>query len=314
MSFTNHQQVINKGDTAIVYISINNMHAIEITPTIVNKHGEVCENVFQTTYGALKVKTLIGKSFGSKLELSRGYAYILQPNAELWTQTLPHRTQILYTPDISMILFQLEIQPGKIVIEAGTGSGSLSHYFIRAVKENGHLYTFDFHKDRVEQARDEFEKHGLGNFVTVQHRDVCSGGFTDELDQKADAVFLDLPAPHLAVEFVVKVLKQSGGRFCSFSPCIEQTQACCLELEKNGFLEVHTIEILQSEHIVKEKPVPILDLSFVKTKREPGENSEKKAVGEVKKVLTTFTPPILQGHTGYLTFATLPSIAFRDIK
>lgn len=48
--------------------------------------------------------------------------------------------------------------------------------------------------------------------------------------------------------------------------------------------------------------------------REPGENSEKKAVGEVKKVLTTFTPPTLQGHTGYLTFATLPSIAFRDNK
>lgn len=117
MSFENHRQVIKLGDTAIVYISINNMHAIEITPTIVNKHGEVCENVFQTTYGALKVKTLIGKSFGTKLELSRGYAYILQPNAELWTQTLPHRTQILYTPDISMILFQLEIQPGKIVIE-----------------------------------------------------------------------------------------------------------------------------------------------------------------------------------------------------
>lgn len=202
------------------------------------------------------------------------------------------------------------------------------------MKENGHLYTFDFHKDRVEQARDEFEKHGLGSFVTVQHRDVCSSGFTDELDQKADAVFLDLPAPHLAIESVVKVLKLSGGRFCSFSPCIEQTQACCLELEKNGFLEVHTIEILQSEHIVKEKPVPILDLSFVKTKvnsfnvklihmklinsfylqREIGENSEKKAVGEVKKVLTTFTPPTLQGHTGYLTFATLPSIAFRDIK
>lgn len=92
---------------------------------------------------------------------------MLQPNPELWTQTLPHRTQILYTPDISMILFQLEIKPGSIVIESGTGSGSLSHYFIRAIKPHGHLHTFDFHEQRVKLARDEFECHGINKFATV---------------------------------------------------------------------------------------------------------------------------------------------------
>lgn len=54
-----------------------------------------------------------------KVELSRGWCFVLQPTPELWTQTLPHRTQIIYTPDISMILFQLDIKPGSIVIESG---------------------------------------------------------------------------------------------------------------------------------------------------------------------------------------------------
>lgn len=122
-----------------------------------------------------------------QVELSRGWAYVLQPTPELWTQTLPHRTQIIYTPDISMILYQLDVKPGSVVVEsgsyhicmvfcfllillyAGTGSGSLSHYFIRALKPHGHLHTFDFHENRVELARDEFKLHGLRDYVTVNY-------------------------------------------------------------------------------------------------------------------------------------------------
>ena len=119
MSFTAPQRVIKKGDTVILYIGINNMHAIEVQPEIKNKNGLFVEYTHQTTYGALKVQNLIGREYGSKVELSRGYAYVLQPNPELWTVNLPHRTQILYTPDISMILLNLEVKPGSKVIEAG---------------------------------------------------------------------------------------------------------------------------------------------------------------------------------------------------
>lgn len=51
----------------------------------------------------------------------------------------------------------------------GTGSGSLSHAFIRAVKPTGHLYTFDFHENRVMSAKEEFSSHGLSDFVTVKY-------------------------------------------------------------------------------------------------------------------------------------------------
>lgn len=58
----------------------------------------------------------------------------------------------------------------------------------------------------------------------------------------------------------------SGGRFCSFSPCIEQVQRCCEALEQNNFVEIQTMEILQIEEYVKTKMINILDLEFVKTK------------------------------------------------
>lgn len=119
MSFHNFKNIIEEGDTVILYLSPSSLHAITVNPFSKNKHGTMVENILQTTKGALKIKNLIGKMYGSNVELSRGSAFALHPSPELWTVTLPHRTQIIYTPDISMILFQLELKPGCIVIESG---------------------------------------------------------------------------------------------------------------------------------------------------------------------------------------------------
>lgn len=143
MSFASPKSVVEENDTVILYLSINNMHAIQVTPKLTNKDGKLVDNVFQTQFGALRVINLVGAQYGSKVresidqiihfqrksgklfvgfsqvKLTKGWAYVLQPNPELWTLTLPHRTQIIYTPDISMILYQLEIKPGSVVIESG---------------------------------------------------------------------------------------------------------------------------------------------------------------------------------------------------
>lgn len=119
MSFAVRKSIVEEGDTVIIYVNPQAMYAIQVKPTIASKTGEMVENVFQTNYGALKVKELISKKFGHKVQFSKGWGYLLHPTPELWTLTLPHRTQILYTPDISVIIQQLELKSGSIVVESG---------------------------------------------------------------------------------------------------------------------------------------------------------------------------------------------------
>ena len=61
-----------------------------------------------------------------------GFIHVLPPTPELWTQSLPHRTQLVYTPDYSYILHRIRARPGSTIIEAGAGSGSFTHASVRA--------------------------------------------------------------------------------------------------------------------------------------------------------------------------------------
>lgn len=68
MSFRDYKDVISEGDTVILYLS-NNLHALEVRPEIKNKKGDMVENVYQTAFGALKVRSLIGAEYGSRVSI-----------------------------------------------------------------------------------------------------------------------------------------------------------------------------------------------------------------------------------------------------
>jgi len=136
---------------------------------------------YQGKQGLFKHNEIIDKiDYGSKVfsHNKRCWVSVLRPNSHLYTQTLAHRTQFLYTPDISQILFRLHLRPGMTVVESGTGSGSLSNALIKAILPTGHLFTYEFNENRANGAREDFGKLGFApEFVTVTHRDVLAGGF-----------------------------------------------------------------------------------------------------------------------------------------
>ena len=108
MSFRNYRNLIEAGDTVVLYFGFDNLYQLRVE----------IGKVHQSKYGALKHDDLIGKPFG-KHNCTKGWIYVLYPTPELWTKTVPHRTQILYTCDISMVTLQLDLKPGSIVLESG---------------------------------------------------------------------------------------------------------------------------------------------------------------------------------------------------
>lgn len=317
---------IQEGDLVIVYEKHDRMKAVTV-----HRGAEL-----QNRYGLFAHSDWIGKNFGSKvLGKSGGFVYLLAPTPELWTFVLSHRTQILYLADISFVISYLELRPGNLVLESGTGSGSLTTSLARAIAPTGHVYTFDFHEQRASSARQDFERNSLSGLVTVEVRDIQGLGFPIELAGKIDAVFLDLPQPWLVISSAARMLRCNGS-LCSFSPCIEQVQQTCETLQNQDFTDVRTFEVLLRAYGVREESLMPLkqegnpeltrsELSSPPHKKpcpDTGQDGsfnkfhspeDLKAACQTNEVKTSITrrPGLImakpvsetRGHTGYLTFA-----------
>jgi len=79
----------------------------------------------------------------------------------------------------------------------------------------------------------------------------------------ADAIFLDLPEPWLAIPHAAHAIKPNGG-LCSYSPCVEQTQRTVQALKDYGFHSLKTIEVRLREHYVDD-----VELETVPTSKLP---------------------------------------------
>ncbi|KAJ2269263.1 tRNA (adenine-N(1)-)-methyltransferase catalytic subunit trm61, partial [Coemansia sp. RSA 353] len=114
--FHEYKNIVENGDLVVVYSTPETMTTMTVS------EGQI----FNNRFGSFRHSDMVGLKYGSKIQshTGRGFVYLLHPTPALWTQVVPHRTQILYLPDISFISLYLNLMPGKIVIESGTGSGS----------------------------------------------------------------------------------------------------------------------------------------------------------------------------------------------
>lgn len=308
-------QLINYGDSIIIYSTYLGRTQIYYLTL------EDEKKIFDCYQGHFAHSYFVGMEYGTKCTGKNGFIYVLFPTPELWTLALQHRTEILYCNDISMIILHLELKPGMIVVESGTGSGSLSTSFARAVAPHGHLYTFEFHQERAEAAKVDFKVNGMSDVITVTCADAIKDGFhpdgqPDIAYPYCDAVFLDLPSPWLALESAKKCLRPNR-MLCSFSPCIEQVQRTCLALGEIGFYDITTVECLNRPFRVRK----IDDQEDSEEEQEEGEKKKKKKNRSALKQkrsnvvdekgerplnladYVTRPTPVIRGHTGYLTFA-----------
>lgn len=284
MGFLKYKDIIEDGDLVIVYLSRTSYQPITV------KAGDT----LNTRFGSFPHDTMIGKKYGSQLITPKGlgYIYLLFPTPELWTLSLPHRTQIVYTQDSSYIIERMNVISGSRVIEAGTGSGSFTHAFARSVGTKGTVFTYEFHEERYLKAKEEFHSHGLDECVVFTHRDVCADGFEVKglkEPMKADVVFLDLPSPWEAIPHLDKVIaKDRKVSICCFSPCVEQVVKTVEALTENGWLKPEMTEVSgitweARKEMCREVDDAIKRLKDVKQRQREGLDEVRKMASEGPK-------------------------------
>ena len=195
---------------------------------------------FHSHRGILKHDDLIGKTWGLQVFSHTGAPFfLLQPSLADILNDLPRSTQILYPKDIGFILIQMGVAPGQKVIEAGTGSGSMTTALATAVGENGKVVSYEQKLDFQNLAIKNLERLGLASRVDFKLRDIQEG--FDETD--ADAFFLDVQNPHDYIEQVRRALKP-GGFFCTLVPTFNQIEKILNVLRRTEFAFVEVCELL----------------------------------------------------------------------
>jgi tRNA (adenine57-N1/adenine58-N1)-methyltransferase len=195
---------------------------------------------FHTHRGILYHDELIGKPWGSQVFSHQGSPFfILQPSLADLLQDLKRSTQIMYPKDIGFILTSMSVGPGQTVLEAGTGSGSMTVALAYAVGPEGHVVSYERRPEFQALARKNLERLGLDGRVDFKLGDIADG--LAETD--VDALFLDLPNPWDYIRQVRGALKP-GGFFCNLVPTFNQVEKLLYALRREHFAFIEVCELL----------------------------------------------------------------------
>ncbi len=201
---------------------------------------------FQTHAGVVPHDQLIGRHEGSEVASTRGQKFsVLRPTLSDFIVSMPRGAQVIYPKDIGPILMLADIEPGCRVFESGIGSGALSMGMLRAgAIVVGYELREDFASRAVKnvtrflgpEVLDRYQIHLGDSYLGIEH-----GTF--------DRAVLDLPEPWRVVPHLHGALRP-GGILVSYSPSIVQVSQTREALDRAGFIEGSTVEVInRSWHV-----------------------------------------------------------------
>lgn len=204
---------------------------------------------FHSHRGVISHDDIAGRPEGILVLSGTGHSFIaFRPRVGDRMMKVRRRTQIVYPKDAGWLVLALDLSPGAKVIEMGTGSGAFTILLAQLVGPQGRVYTFDRREDHLENAKANLERYGLLDRVEAR---VLEAGQPFPVPE-ADAVFLDLPDPWLAVPAAYAALAP-GRPIALIVPTAEQLKATFQALEEAGFVALEAVEILERKILVRQR-------------------------------------------------------------
>ena len=221
---------------------------------------------FSCKYGAVEMKKLVGKSFGTKFKIGKEEFVVIEPGfRDMLFKKAARGPQVILPKDAAVIAAETGCGKGWKVVDAGSGTGFLA---LMLGNMGCSVVSYEKNKQFLEVARKNVSTMGM-NSVKVRQKDVTKG----IPDRNADLVTLDMEDADKAIRHAHRALKP-GGWLAVFSMHAEHMIRARKEIEKNRMGFVRTVETISREW------------QFQSGKR-------------------TWTRPKTRmlGHTGFLTFA-----------
>ncbi|MDQ3662299.1 MAG: tRNA (adenine-N1)-methyltransferase [Actinomycetota bacterium] len=197
---------------------------------------------FHSHLGTVAHDDLIGAQDGSELKASSGARLrAFRPTLADFVLKMQRGAQVIYPKDVALIATYADIFPGAKVLEAGSGSGSLTLGLARAVGPEGMVVSYELREDHLERAVANVASWygAIPPQVELRRGDVFEGVPEPDFDR----IVLDLPEPWRAVPQTTSRLA-AGGIFCCYLPTIPQVQRTVEAVRGAGFVLVNTFEAL----------------------------------------------------------------------
>jgi len=199
--------------------------------------------LFHTHRGSLAHDELIGKPEGSVITSAGGTAYIaLRPLLADYTVAMSRGAAVVYPKDAAQIVGMADIFPGARVVEAGAGSGALTCWLLRAVGEDGLVYSFERRPDFAEIAAANVERYFGGQHPAWR---LIVGDLDPAGAKDTDRVVLDMLAPWEHVGTAAGMLIPGGLLCCYVATTTQLARTVTVIRDQGNFAEPAAWETMQ---------------------------------------------------------------------
>jgi tRNA (adenine57-N1/adenine58-N1)-methyltransferase catalytic subunit len=191
--------------------------------------------------GKIAVDQVIGREEGCVVRSSHNEPFLVfRPTLPQLVPNLPRNAQVIYPKDIGPILIWADVFAGARVVEAGVGAGALSMALLRAIGEDGELFSYEIREDFAALAQKNVARY----FGSAPNWRVKVGDVALELaEDNVDRLILDLPEPWRVVERAWTALRPGGCLLC-YLPTVLQVKTlvdalrqdqrfACIEVSEN---------------------------------------------------------------------------------